>query len=246
MIQTEDTLARPPTRPASTRRRHASTATPTRSPVSDESPIPGGPGRTRSRTSGPNSSSSSGSTPGSRPRPSSSTCNGASRDGSPTSSSVACNGGSSSGGPSKGRPRRCSSPRSTSRGGSPRATSPTWHQLGVTIAGEPFDHLVYHFVLTYSNWEAGTVCFSESFESLSEGLQNALWELGGVPRRHRTDRLTAAVNSDPRARDVHPAIPGAAARTTASKARRSSRDRPTRTATSSRATTASSRPSTRP
>src|SRR4051794_15277032 len=70
-------------------------------------------------------------------------------------------------------------------------------RLGVTILGEPFDHLVYHFVLTYSNWEAGTVCFSESFESLSEGLQNALWELGGVPRRHRTDRLTAAVNSDP-------------------------------------------------
>jgi hypothetical protein len=70
-------------------------------------------------------------------------------------------------------------------------------QLGVTILGEPFDHLVYHFVLTYSNWEAGSVCFSESFESLSEGLQNALWELGGVPRRHRTDRLTAAVNSDP-------------------------------------------------
>ena len=70
-------------------------------------------------------------------------------------------------------------------------------KLGVTILGEPFDHMVYHFVLTYSNWEAGTVCFSESFESLSEGLQNALWELGGVPRRHRTDRLTAAVNSDP-------------------------------------------------
>src|SRR3954469_6087015 len=67
----------------------------------------------------------------------------------------------------------------------------------VTILGQPFDHLAYHFVLTYSNWEAGTVCFSESFESLSEGLQNALWELGGVPRRHRTDRLTAAVNSDP-------------------------------------------------
>src|SRR5512144_3272737 len=70
-------------------------------------------------------------------------------------------------------------------------------ELGVTIAGVPFDHLVYHFVLTYSNWETGTVCFSESFESLSEGLQNALWELGGVPRRHRTDRMTAAVNTDP-------------------------------------------------
>jgi hypothetical protein len=65
--------------------------------------------------------------------------------------------------------------------------------LGVTIQRQPFDHLIYHFVLTYSNWETGMICFSESFESLSEGLQNALWELGGVPVRHRTDRLTAAV-----------------------------------------------------
>ena len=66
-------------------------------------------------------------------------------------------------------------------------------KLGVTIGGRSFAHLVYHFVLTYSNWEACTICYSESFESLSEGLQNALWELGGVPERHRTDRLGAAV-----------------------------------------------------
>ena len=65
--------------------------------------------------------------------------------------------------------------------------------LRVTIAGTPFDHLIYHFVLTYSNWETGTICFAESYESLSEGLQNALWELGGVPPLHRTDRLTAAI-----------------------------------------------------
>jgi hypothetical protein len=65
--------------------------------------------------------------------------------------------------------------------------------LGVTLAGLPFEHLIYHFVLTYSNWETGTICFSESYESLSEGLQNALWQLGGVPQLHRTDRLTAAV-----------------------------------------------------
>lgn len=65
--------------------------------------------------------------------------------------------------------------------------------LGVTIQGQPFAHLIYHFVLPYSNWETGTICFSESFESLSEGLQNALWELGGVPRAHRTDRLSTAV-----------------------------------------------------
>ena len=66
-------------------------------------------------------------------------------------------------------------------------------QLAVTIQGQTFNHLIYHFVLPYSNWEAGTICFSESFESLSEGLQNALWELGGVPKAHRTDRLSTAV-----------------------------------------------------
>jgi hypothetical protein len=65
--------------------------------------------------------------------------------------------------------------------------------LQVTLAGRPFPHLLYHFVLTYSNWETGTLCFSESFESLSFGLQQALWELGGAPQRHRTDSLSAAV-----------------------------------------------------
>jgi hypothetical protein len=71
--------------------------------------------------------------------------------------------------------------------------------LEVTIQGQSFPHLLYHFVLTYSNWETGTVCFSESFESLCEGFQNALWELGKVPHRHRTDRMSTAVNnvSDP-------------------------------------------------
>jgi hypothetical protein len=66
-------------------------------------------------------------------------------------------------------------------------------KLGVTIGGRSFEHLIYHFVLTYSNWETFTICYSESFESLSEGFQNALWELGGVPQRHRTDCLSAAV-----------------------------------------------------
>ncbi len=70
------------------------------------------------------------------------------------------------------------------------------NELEVTIGGEQFDHLMYHFVLTYSNWETGTICFSESFESLSEGVQNALWELGGVPAKHRTDKLSAAVHKE--------------------------------------------------
>jgi len=68
-------------------------------------------------------------------------------------------------------------------------------ELDITIDGQPFPHLLYHFVLTYSNWETGTICFSESFASLSEGLQSALWALGGVPLLHRTDRMTAAVNN---------------------------------------------------
>jgi transposase len=64
----------------------------------------------------------------------------------------------------------------------------------VTINGIPFKHLLYHFVLCYSNWETASICFSESYESLATGLQNALWKLGGVPRYHRTDNLGCAVN----------------------------------------------------
>ncbi len=69
------------------------------------------------------------------------------------------------------------------------------NELAITMGGQSFPHLLYHFVLTYSNWEDATVCYSESFESLSEGLQNALWELGGAPLEHRTDRLSTAVNN---------------------------------------------------
>jgi hypothetical protein len=66
--------------------------------------------------------------------------------------------------------------------------------LSITIAQQPFEHLFYHLVLCYSNWQAGRICFSESFESLSLGLQDALWKLGGVPFYHRTDNLTSAVH----------------------------------------------------
>ena len=68
------------------------------------------------------------------------------------------------------------------------------NKLNITITQQPFEHLVYHFVLCYSNWQAGRICFSESFESLSLGIQDALWKLGGVPALHRTDNLTSAVH----------------------------------------------------
>src|SRR6266571_2889631 len=78
-----------------------------------------------------------------------------------------------------------------------RAQSDFTHMadLGVTIAGSPFPHLVYHFVLTYSNAEAISICFSETFEALAEGIEKALWQIGGVPQQHRTDHLTAAVKN---------------------------------------------------
>src|SRR5512146_2257394 len=65
--------------------------------------------------------------------------------------------------------------------------------LGITVAREPLEHRLYHFRLAYSGFEhAHAVLGGESFVALAEGLQNALWALGGVPREHRTDSLSAA------------------------------------------------------
>jgi hypothetical protein len=65
--------------------------------------------------------------------------------------------------------------------------------LGVTIAGELLDHRLYHFRLPFSGFEhAHVVLGGESFVALAEGLQNALWSLGGVPEQHRSDSLSAA------------------------------------------------------
>lgn len=77
-----------------------------------------------------------------------------------------------------------------------RAESDFTHMsdLGITLGGQPFPHLLYHLVLTYSNQEAVQICFSESFESLAEGVEACLWQLGGVPQEHRTDNLSAAVH----------------------------------------------------
>lgn len=66
--------------------------------------------------------------------------------------------------------------------------------LAVTVGGVPFPHLVFHLVLSYSNVEAIQLCFSESFEALVEGIEQCLWRLGGVPQRHRTDHLSAAIS----------------------------------------------------
>ena len=66
-------------------------------------------------------------------------------------------------------------------------------ELGVSIDGQPLAHRLYHFRLAFSGWEhAEVVLGGESFVALAEGLQNTLWALGGAPREHRSDSLSAA------------------------------------------------------
>lgn len=59
-----------------------------------------------------------------------------------------------------------------------RAQSDFTHMtdLAITLAGQPFPHLLYHLVLTYSN------------------IESCLWQIGGVPEQHRTDNLSAAIH----------------------------------------------------
>ncbi len=66
------------------------------------------------------------------------------------------------------------------------------NQLGICIGGQPYPHLLFHFMLPYSCWETFSICHSESFDTLASGFEKAVWELGGVLPEHRTDNLSAA------------------------------------------------------
>ena len=67
-------------------------------------------------------------------------------------------------------------------------------ELGVTLAGQLFMHLLCVTVLPYSNWQWATACLSESLAALRRGIQSALFQLGRVPRYHQTDHSTAATH----------------------------------------------------
>ena len=74
-------------------------------------------------------------------------------------------------------------------------TDGTWlTELGVTIGGQPFKHLLIHSVLPYSNWEWGRVAQSESLAAIKLGVQSTLVKLGYVPRFHQTDNSSAATH----------------------------------------------------
>lgn len=67
-------------------------------------------------------------------------------------------------------------------------------ELGVTVAGEAFHHLLFELVLSFSKWRWVGLAFSETFEALVHGLQDAFFDLGGVPRVWRSDNLSAATH----------------------------------------------------
>ena len=63
--------------------------------------------------------------------------------------------------------------------------------LGVTLRGVAFPHLLFEWVLSYSRWTHVELALSETFEALVSGLQGAL---GAVPTVLRHDNLSAATH----------------------------------------------------
>jgi len=68
------------------------------------------------------------------------------------------------------------------------------NDLAVTIAGQPFDHLLFDLVLSASKRTGTMIAYSESFEALSAGLERGFSLIGGVPRVLRMDNLSAATH----------------------------------------------------
>lgn len=66
------------------------------------------------------------------------------------------------------------------------------NEVDIRIKGDRLEHLLFHFILPYSRWEFVSICYSESFNSLSKGYEEAVWALGYVAPEHRTDNLSAA------------------------------------------------------
>ena len=67
-------------------------------------------------------------------------------------------------------------------------------ELKVTIAGQSYPHLLFQLILSHSGWRYAEVAAGETFLALQQGLQNALWTLGGVPEVVRSDNTSAATH----------------------------------------------------
>ena len=67
-------------------------------------------------------------------------------------------------------------------------------ELKVTIAGQSYPHLLFQLILSHSGWRYAEVAAGETFLALQQGLQNALWTLGGVLQILRSDNTSAATH----------------------------------------------------
>ncbi len=66
--------------------------------------------------------------------------------------------------------------------------------LAITIGGQPFDHLLFHAVLTFSNWQWIRICLSESLLALRSGIQSTLLQLNHVPQEIWSDHSSVATH----------------------------------------------------
>ena len=74
------------------------------------------------------------------------------------------------------------------------------NSLGVTVAGQPYPHLLFQLILSHSGWRYAEIATGETFLALKQGVQNALWTLGGVPEVVRSDNTSAATHEMKRSR----------------------------------------------
>ena len=73
-------------------------------------------------------------------------------------------------------------------------------ELKVTIAGQPYPHLLFQLILSHSGWRYAEVAAGETFLALQQGLQAALWTLVRVPEILRSDNTSAATHEVKRSR----------------------------------------------
>lgn len=81
------------------------------------------------------------------------------------------------------------------------------NRLGITIAGSPFAHRLFHVRLRFSGMAyVEVVQGGESFTALASGLRHAFEQFGGVPDTLRTDSLSAAYRTGKREGDAAGAV----------------------------------------
>ena len=68
-------------------------------------------------------------------------------------------------------------------------------ELKVSILGVEFPHMIFECILSFSGHRFVQLAFGETYEALSCGLQDAMWDMGGVPERVRHDNLSAATHN---------------------------------------------------